>query len=497
MRRHRSSSISLLRWVALLLFFLAILLTILQLVSYSRIRSDFPLGQKIAGISVSGLDRQEAAQRILQAYSIPVEIHYGEAVIQIKPSSVGFELDLESMLAAADMIRVNQPFWEGFWDQLWNRSENPPEIPLRSSFSEDRLRTFLKDEVASRYDLPPAAAVPVAGSTNFGAGQQGTSLNIDRAVILIEDALRSPTSRIVNLSYNRISPPRPSFQNLQILLKQILTVSGFEGVMEFYLLDLQTNQELHFTYQSGTDQPPAPDIAFSAESTIKIPIMVSAFRHSDGPLSEEAINLMQAMIDQSKNPPADDLMDLVMDRGKGPLEVTNDMRAIGLENTFLGAYMGKPLFLQKFDTPANQRTDIHTDPDIYNQTTAADMGMLLNDIYQCAQYGGGTLLAAFQGAITQNECQEMINYLSMNQIGVLFQAGLPEGTRFAHKHAWANTNDGLIHTFGDVGIAYTPGGNFVISAFMYNVNQLVYEPTNQLYAKLAEAVNNYYNQSTP
>lgn len=477
--------------------FSAVVLTLFQLISYSRVRSYFPPGLVVGGIPVGGLDRQQAAERILEAYAYPVEIHYADAVIQIKPSTIGFELDLEGMLSAADMQRVNQPFWESFWNLLWNRNSPTPAVPLLSNVSENRLRAYLKDEISARYDHPPQAAVPLPGSVSFGSGQPGTALNIDRAVILIEDALRSPSARVVNLTYDRTSAPRPSFQNLQILLKQIIQVSGFEGTAELYLLDLQTNQEIHFTYQSGETQAPPPDIAFSAESTIKIPIMISVYRRVQLPLSADISSQLEMMIDHSENPPADSLMDETMEAGRGPLDVTQDLRDIGLQNTILGAYMSKPLFIQKFQTPANQRQDVNTDPDAYNQTTVSDMGMLLDDIYQCAQYGGGTLVAAYHGAITQDECNQMIDLLGRNKIGVLFQAGLPEGTQFAHKHAWANTNDGLIHTIGDAGIAFTPGGNFIVSAFMYNASQLVFDPTNQLFAQLSQAIYNYYNSSNP
>jgi len=486
-----------LRWISLVFLFSAAVLTILQLIRFSRIRGNFPPGLSIAGVSVASLDRQQAAERLLQVYAVPVEVHYEDAVIQIKPSTLGFELDLEGMLAAADLQRLNRPFWLEFWDTLWNRSLTPDSVPLLATIPEDRLRKYLAEEIASRYDKPPTAAVPIAGSVNFDPGQPGTALNIDRAVALIEDALRSPTGRVVNLSYNLTGAPRPSFQNLQILLKQVFDVAGFEGLAEIYLLDLQTNQEIHFTYESGASQPPPLDIAVSAESTIKIPIMISVYRRLDDLLSEENANLMTQMIDRSENPPADQLMKKVIDPARGPLEVTDDMQKIGLQSTFLGAMMAEPVFLSRFETPANQREDVYTDPDLYNQTTTTEMGMVLDDIYQCSQYGGGTLVAAFPGEITQSECQEMIDYLSKNKIGVLFQAGLPDGTQFAHKHAWANTNDGLIHTIGDAGIAFTPGGNFLMVGFVYHPVQLVFDPTNLLFAQLSQAVYNYYNQVLP
>lgn len=491
----KRSSISSLRWVSFVLIVSAVVLTVLQLIHFSRIRGNFPAGLSLGGVPVGELDRQQAAQRLLQVYATPVEIHYGDAVIQIKPALVGFELDLESMLAAADLQRNNQPFWLAFWDSLWGAAPQPTNVPLIASISKERLEAFLRDEVATRYDQPAIPGVPVAGSVNFQTGQAGTSLNIERSITLIDAALRSPTARVVNLTYDKSEAPRPSFQNLGILLRQIFEVARFQGVAELYLLDLQTNQELHFTYQPDSTNELPGDIAFSAESTIKIPIMVSIFKRLKEAPSSEISDLLELMIDRSENEPADQLMEKVIDPGRGPMEVTQDMQDLGLQNTFLGAFMAEPIFLSKYSTPANQRQDVFTDPDTYSQTTATDMAMLLNDIYQCAQYGGGSLIAAFPEDFNQSKCQQMVDILVKNKIGVLFQMGLPEGTRFAHKHAWAISNDGLIHTIGDAGITYTSGGNYIISGFMYNKNQLVFDTSNQLFSQISKAVYNYYNTS--
>jgi beta-lactamase class A len=222
--------------------------------------------------------------------------------------------------------------------------------------------------------------------------------------------------------------------------------------------------------------------------------MVTAFRFIDDPPSETALALMEEMIEQSENSSTDELAKMVIEENLSPLIVTEDMQTLGLENTFWGGhfYMGAPL-LQRFNTPANQRTDVDTEPDIYNQTTPAEMGMLMEDIYQCAEMGGGALIAAFPDEITQQECELMITYLARNQIAVLIQSGVPSGTVVAHKHGWANEQDGLLHTIGDVAIVYSPGGDYVLTIFVHHPVQAVFDPVNELFAELSGAVYNYYN----
>jgi beta-lactamase class A len=297
----------------------------------------------------------------------------------------------------------------------------------------------------------------------------------------------------VSLPLKQVNPTRPAFQNLDVLLKQTLKVAGFEGLAGVYLLDLQNAQELHFAYQNGEDVSVQPDIAFTASSIIKIPIMVSAFRRMSDQSDTETMKLLSDMIDKSGNEAADWLMNRVIDPERAPLLVADDMKALGLQNTFLAGYFsfGSPL-LEVVQTPANQRTDINTDPDPYSQTTPSDMGMLLEDIYQCAQDGGGALPAVFPGEITQTECQAMNSYLIKNRLPVLLTAGLPEATPIAHKHGWVTVN-GVINTIGDAGIIYTPGGNYILVVFLYHPDQLIWESASALVSNISTAVYNFYN----
>ena len=490
---RKSGTLSALRILSLSLLLLAVILTAVQLVRFSRVRSYLPGGLLIAGVPVGGLDRASAATRLLEVYSQPVEMHYRDSVIQLDPAVVDFQLDVDKMLSEADLQRTRSVFYQEFWDFLWGRSSSPSSVPLSASYSEQRLRLFL-NEISTRYDQPSQPAMPIVGTVNFQPGEAGTALQSDGSVRLIENALYSTNNRTLDLPLQRTNPTRPPFQNLGTLLRQTLQVENFDGLAGIYLLDLQTGEEIHFAWRNGEDITVQPDIAFTASSIIKIPIMVSSFRRMTDMNDAESLKLMADMIQLSGNEAADWLMDRLINPDTGPLLVTEDMRSLGLENTFLAGYFsaGSPL-LELIETPANTRTDIDTDPDVYSQTTPSEIGMLLHDIYDCAQTGGGTLPAAFPGQIDQQKCRSMIQLLLNNRLPVLLTAGLPEGTQIAHKHGWVTNVNGVINTIGDAGIVYTLGGNYVIAVFLNNTEQLLWETNSELVAKLSQAVYNYYN----
>ena len=499
MRNRRS--IPILRGASIALLSLALVMVVISLIGYSRQRNSYPSGMTIAGVPVGGVDPSIASQRVLQVYSSPIEVQYGEAVIHIEPSVVGFDLELDTMIAAADLERTGGSFWGGFWNYLWNRDPQPVEVPLSASIENERLVSYLQNEIAARYDEPPTPAQPIPGTTNFSPGSPGRVLDIERAVRLIEDTLRSPINRTVVLSFQQSAASRPTMQNLEILLQQNISVAEYDGVMGVYLLDLQTGQEIHFAVDRGEAISVNPDVAFTASSTIKIPIMVSYFiKYGPPAINTDAMELIQSAMQTSENALADVLLN-ELDPNRGPLIVTENMRTIGLENTFLAGFFCNPEFpcplLERIGTPANQRTDVFTDPDAFNQTTPSDAGMLLADIYQCASSGGGALIAAFPDKINSQICQQMISFLAADKIGVLIEAGVPEGTQVAHKHGWiTEPSSGVIQNISDAGIVYTPGGNYVLVIYAYHPVQTIWEPVSNLFAQMSQAVYNFYNIPT-
>lgn len=491
--RKRGQSFAL-RWLSLALTLVSVVLFVLQLARFSRMWANLPAGLSMGGIPVGSLNRAEAAERLLQVYSVPVELHYEGAPIQLNPSVVGFEIDMESMLAAAELERISQPFWSAFWNYLWGRPEGNVDIPLRIVYSEDRLRQYLENEIAARYDRPPTPAMPVVGTTSFQPGSQGTELDIERSILLIDTALRSTSDRVVTLPLRTTDPSRPDFRNLEVLLRQTIEVSGYDGIAGLYLYDLQTAQEVNILMEADTTISTPPDVAFTASSTIKIPILISVFRRLNEPPDAETQRYLEEMIGESSNAAADWLMENRLDAFRGPLIVAEDIQQLKLDDTFLAGYFysGAPL-LQVISTPANSRTDITTDPDPYSQTSPSEIGMLLLDIYQCAENGGGTLPAVYPGEITQEECVQMIDILTLDHLGNMIQGGVPDGTRVAHKHGWVIDNFGVIHDMSDAAIVYTPGGNYVLVVFLYHPTQLIFNDGADLVKDLSQGVYNFYN----
>jgi len=467
----------------------SLVITVVEYQRYSEQPLLFPQGSIIAGVPVGGLTPDAAAARLTDFYTQPLVLELQDAVIQAQPEAVGFSMDAQALVeqAASQMDKA------GFWDYLWNRTTaDPVSEPLAASVDQNQLLEYLNNEIVPRYTTRSNPLVPIPGTTNFNLGETGDRLDIDRAAADISAALISPSTHTVALQTTSSTTDSPSLDMLAAFLRHNINWIGFNELVEIYLDPMDGGQPLHFAVQDG--QTVQPDVAFTAASTIKIPIMISVLRRTDQPTPEAVVNLFERMIVYSENPPADTLMSTYLDEVRGPLIVSEDLEALGLENTFLAGYfyLGAPV-LQIFTTPANARTDINLDPDIYNQTVPSEVGQLLSAIYTCAQDGSGLLTDTFPGEITQTECQLMVDILSANRIGLLIEAGLPPEALAAHKHGWVQELDGLLHSMSDVAILFTPGGDYVLNVFIYDPVQLDFDQGNRLIARLSQTVYNFFN----
>ena len=112
-------------------------------------------------------------------------------------------------------------------------------------------------------------------------------------------------------------------------------------------------------------------------------------------------------------------------------------------------------------------------------------------IYYCAQQGGGGLIAAFADQLTQDECQQLLDFMELNNIGSLIEEGVPQDTPVAHKHGW------ISDTHGDAGVVFSPGGDYVLVTYMYKPDWLEWEISSPLLADISRATYNYFNFDRP
>jgi beta-lactamase class A len=464
-------------------------LLILETVRYSQAFRQLPAGLALGGVPVGGLTEEEARQQLLTTYATPLELNYLENVILLNPGAVSFEVNAAVMLPQATQSRNNANFWSGFLDYMWLRTTETQDVPLRVTYSPEQLRAFLQD-VAARYDRPGSPPKADPNTLGFLPGERGHTLNVDAAISLIDAALRSPTQRAVVLPVAEQTAIQPTLGTLGELLAENARQFQFNGVMSVYLADLRTGDELALTLSNS--QPITGPVAFSAMSTIKIPIMAAFFSKNVGALTSDENLLLQRSMEESANESTDFVLRILGtgDGLEGTRSVTSVMRRLGLENTFISGLLNVAgSVLAPLGTPANQRADINLGPDPYNQTTAQDMGVLLVMIHQCSK-GGGALIAAFPGQFTPEECQQMIQFLTANQVGPIFISGGTPGGVIAHKHGWDTLP---LTNVGDAALVFTPGGDYALTFYLHAPETILFEDANRILISMARAVYGYYN----
>ncbi len=476
---QRRGHLPILEAIGTVMILAATILLVVQLSSFSAERQKLPDGLNTGGVPVSGLSHAQAQAYVEQSYGVPVIATYLNQEIRLDPSQVDLRVNSDAMLSRADELRTEGTFWLGFWDFLWLRPEKAYSIDLEVSYSEDLLRAWLAD-VAIRYDRPPQPARPIVANLSFEAGQPGYTLDQEASFKLIDAALRRPVDRTVQLVVEQNEAPRPDLNTLQSMIVQYLVNEKFRGVASIYVIDLQTGDEmeLNVDLRQGNPNYLSCEVAYASTSTMKIPIMVNFFRYLDWepkPGTDDYKNLTETMI-LSGNDSANTMLlkigggfgatgNLKSYMYTGTEQVTSSMRHLGLSNTFIVAPYGDEADPIYYSTPAREAartgTCVNTIPDPYMQTTVRDLAMMLDMIYQCAEFGGGGLVTAYPAEVTQSECQMMIDLMEQNKDGQIIMAGVPENTPVAHKHGWT------FDTHGDSGIVFTPGGDYVLSMFLW------------------------------
>jgi len=466
------------RFAILVILIVVVFVFFYKLNDYRAYRNQIPPGVSLAGIPMGGKWEVEAMELLAEAISQPVKLNYLNESLLLHPQDVGFQFKADEMLEEVNSSRAETSFWAGFADYLLNDEAPPADIPLPASYDEQQLKDFLTS-IADEYDRPRQEPNANAATLAFVPGRPDQRLDIEVSLPLVVAALNSATDRQVDLVVNLGPSPRePGLWMMGQMIEGIL--ADFPGFYSIYVKNLVTGEEF-------SDDA---DVAYAGMSILKIAIMMEAYKHLSGPPDADTTKILTETMTLSGNYTANLLLRDTIGGGdayEGVRRLNETMKLIGLVNTFMATPYDEDVLPQHISTPANQRTDVSTNPDPFMQTTPQDMGRLLEMIYQCADEGG-TLIAAYPDELTPDECQAMLDVMSQNHIGALIEAGVPEGTPVAHKHGWVGDSH------GDAGIVFTPGGDYVLCIYLYHTDWLEWEVSSPLMARISEAVYHYFNR---
>lgn len=460
-RKQRVPVLPILSWA---MIGAAVLLFIFELIGFSQGEDRLATGVRVAGVDVGGLSQAEAKVQWDSLYSQPVVLYYGDNPILLEPGAIDFRTDSETMLAQSLSGGASTgDFWIRFFNHLLGREliRSAAEVPLIASYQEVLLRNFLQD-LANRYDRQPGRPGYDLFTMTVYAGETGSTLDIEESVRLIDEALRRPDNRTVHLPIGDSLASRPSIETLRQLIIDYLDKEGFiydgqNTVASVYILDLQTGDEINLL----------GDVAFSAASTIKLPIMIDFYRTLNQPPTQDESYILANSLLCSQNGSSNNLMRIIGngDVLAGVRDVTNTAQYLGARNTYISAALYEQVGQELGSTTAPQtqpNPNYNTDPDPFNQTTPEDLGTLYSMIYDCAKYGSGLMKAYPNGEFTQNECRQMLELTSGNDLLRLLQGGIPPDVRISHKNGWVGP------TVGEVGIVYPSNGrDYVIAVYLW------------------------------
>jgi beta-lactamase class A len=450
-------------------------------INFNRWRTHLPAGLTLAGVPVEGASREEAIERLLGAYNGPVVLHYQDQRLSLSPQMVAFQIDVDATVTTMDAELAKSGGAGGYLKYLVGQYPDPVDVPVQATYSSQALDDFLSG-IARQLDRPAKPPVPQPAGGGYLPGEPGYQLDKAASMPNVETALLSTSRRETTLVVDLEDPPAPDFGLLGQIIENELT--SFPGIASVFAKDLQTGDEITIN----------TDVAYAGMSIIKIAIMEEAYRYLDQPPDVDTTKILTETMTLSGNFTANLLLRMIGegDAYRGTQVLNNSMRQLGLINTFMATPYDEEVVPPTIITEANSRTDLNTEPDPYMQTTPANIGLLLEMVYQCSN-GGGLFSFIYPNDLNATECQAMIDHMLGNQLSgdddvpVLIAAGLPEGVSIAHKHGWVDD------TRADAALIFTPGGDYVLVIYLYHPGWVDWDQTNSIMTRISQLLYAYFN----
>jgi beta-lactamase class A len=492
------------------LTFVALLIALLSIFPiYTRYKaSAAPLapGVRLGGLDLSQVkDRDEIARHLNRIYMEPIPVYFGDQQLVLEPEAVGFQVDVDQMLAEASQYMEGSVFMGIATRAALGLPQVERDIPVRYMMDADKLRAWLEEaaaaynsepqrpralppserwiEVGAQEEVPPGFVGEALRDWTWTPGAPGYELDVEASIPLVIEALTDPAERSAELALTEIPAPRPSMADLERALDSY--TSDFPGFASIYVHNFADEETAHVD----------DEVAFSGMSTLKIGIVTAIMHKIDGlPKDDPELQTVGQWIDfalgESNNYAANLLLKYLGDGdiNAGTRYFTDVMRQLGFESTYMQSGYDTQVQLPQIPTPGNQQDDWDTDPDSNLQSTPEEMGVLLSAIYDCTQ-GEGLLLDAMPDKITPEECEYILFYMRHDEFQELLWGGLPrpEQAWFLHKHGFA------FESHSDVGMAWGPNGPYVLSVFLFRRGWMDWETSNGAMRDISRITWNFFD----
>lgn len=409
----------------------------------------FPPSSTIAGADVGGLTEEDATAKVaawLETQDRRIALRAPRFVTSLRVS------DYVQVPDAAKLVADARAAVKG---------DAPVEQPLGATVDNAALRAFVLT-LAPKFEQPLATQVisdaKALTQTFTFAETPAETLNVDLAVAALTTAIEEPTAASVTLPISTTKAARPPMEELDRVLRE--HAAFWDGVAAFYVQDLQTGETVAYN----------ADTVFSGASVMKVPIMIFVYSRL-GALDEQQKGWLEKVVIDSENLEANALLAAAVG-GEGTeaaLEGVNQMsemlKSLGLEHTYqLIPYESGEWLIQNSllpqGGPAREGEPPYTTPDGYVRTTPREMGTVFVMLDECTQ-GKGALLEIPDSKLTPDLCREMVAWLERPHDQERMVAGLPAGTKVAHKGGWIDDMQ------SDVGIVDSPGGRYVAAIYVW------------------------------
>jgi hypothetical protein len=354
-----------------------------------------------------------------------------------------------------------------FIRHLFFQPPAPRAVPAVIGYSDERLRAELA-AIATRFDRPAQLPQPITSTMTLQAGQPGYQLNIVASIKPIETALQSAAGRDVDLIVDdQAAPPITLDQLSRLFQARLITFDGTAGI---FVKDLRTGGELSLNASTP----------YAGGGVLKLPMLIEAYRQYEPPWPAALTQWMTTTLRiEASTASADEVLTILGngDAAVGANKVTASMTALGLKTTLMS---------QPFTLPVSSTLPIDT----ALQTTPAEIGVLLEMVYQC-KAGGGALLVAFAEAFTPEKCAALLGELTQYSpvdVPSLLRGGVPDANEVIHRPG------GTANTRADAALVTSPGGDYVLVVFLNAPGrELNWTGVNPIFNDLAKAAYNYFN----